>query len=79
MRFTTHQSITLATSAQALELSDKELSTVAGGVDSTHIPAPDHTQVHRPVHPARPHHPTSPAHPVQHTTATNFHLGHTSH
>lgn len=82
MRFTTHQSITLATSAQALELSDKELSTVAGGVDSTHIPAPDHTQVHRPVHPSRPNHPhrpTSPAHPVQHTTATNLHLGHTSH
>ena len=78
MRFTTHQGVTLATSAQALELSDKELSTVVGGVGSTHIPAPDHTRIHRPVHPNRPHHPTSPAHPVQHTTATNLHLGHTS-
>lgn len=77
MHFTTYKSVTAATSAQALELSDKELSTVAGGVGSTQIPAPDRTQVHRPAHPGRPnrpHHPTSPVHPA----SVNLHTGHMS-
>jgi hypothetical protein len=81
MHLTVYKSVPVTTRAQALELSEGELSMVAGGVGSTHIPAPDRTKEHRPVHPAypnRPHRPTSPAHPVQHTIA-DLHAGHTSH
>lgn len=66
MRSTIHQNTTLATSAQALELSDTELQQVVGGATSMSAPA----------HPSRPARPKSPAHPslsANHTVLDKLH------
>ena len=75
IHFTTRHSTTLAASVQALELSDRELQRVAGGVTPT--PAPTHpAHPTRPVHPKRPARPANPAH---HAVLASLHTEHTIH